>query len=75
MRAKVAHAGKHYEVRFHPEVAKFMSNGDSNRIREIERAHRFRIHLVGDENLKLDEYKIIDTTEDVDITALYQGVR
>jgi len=75
MRAKVANSGRHYEVRFHPEVAKFMSNGDSDRIREIEKAHRFKIKLVGDDNLKLDEYKIIDTSEDVDITALYQGVK
>ena len=75
MRAKVAKAGKRYQVRFHPDVAKFMMNEDVNRIKEIEKAHRFKIEMVADELLAQDDYRIIDMIEDVDITALYQGVR
>ena len=75
MRAKVAKAGKRYQVRFHPDVARFMMNEDVNRIKEIEKAHRFKIEMVADDLLAPDDYRIIDMIEDVDITALYQGVR
>ncbi|MCC6962767.1 MAG: ribonuclease E/G, partial [candidate division Zixibacteria bacterium] len=75
MRAKVAKAGKRYQVHFHPEVAKFMQDRDENRIREIEKAHRFKIEIIPDDHLKPDEYRVIDAAEDVDITGLYQGVK
>lgn len=75
MRAKVAKVGKKFEVRFHPEMAKFMRNDDVNRIREIEKAHRFKIDMTVDESLTPEDYKIINTEEDVDVTALYQSAK
>jgi hypothetical protein len=73
MRAKVAKAGRKYAIHFHPEMAKFMQNEDVNRIREIEKALRMKIEIVVNDNLSVEEYKIINTDQDVDVTALYQS--
>ncbi len=74
-RAKVAKAGKRYQVHFHPEVAKFMREGDVDRVRAIERAHRFKIEVIPDDHLNPDDWRVIDADGDVDITNLYQGVK
>ena len=50
-----------------------MRNEEVDRIREIEKAHRFKIEMVVDETLSPEEYKIINTEQGVDVTALYQG--
>ena len=73
MRARVAKAGRKYAIHFHPEMAKFMKNEDVDRIREIEKALRMKIEIVVDDSLAVEEYKIINTDQGVDVTALYQS--
>jgi ribonuclease G len=75
MRAKAARAGKKYQLRVHPEMAEFLHSDDGDRVREIEKAHRFKIDLVADGEVPPDEYKIINTDENVDITSLYQTAK
>ncbi len=75
MRAHVAKAGRKYAIHFDPEMAKFMRNSEVDRIREIEKAHRFKIDVIADESLSPDEYKIINAEQDVDVTALYQTAK
>ncbi len=73
MRAKVAKAGRKYAIHFHPEMAKFMQNEDVDRVREIEKALRMKIEIVVEDSLSVEEYKIINTDQGVDVTALYQS--
>ncbi|MFH2056140.1 MAG: Rne/Rng family ribonuclease [bacterium] len=75
MRAKVARAGRKFQLSVHPEVAAFLRNEDENRIREMERANKLKIQLEVDDELGLDEYRIINLEQEVDITALYQTSR
>jgi hypothetical protein len=56
----------------HPELAEFMHH-DGDRVREIEKAHRFKIDLIEDDSIALDEYKVINQDGDVDVTSLYQS--
>ncbi|MCK4857853.1 MAG: Rne/Rng family ribonuclease [candidate division Zixibacteria bacterium] len=75
MRAKAAKAGKNFILCCHAELARFLRNDEADRIREIEKAHRFKIELSIDESLAPDEYRIISKEENVDVTALYQKTR
>jgi ribonuclease G len=75
MRAKVAKAGKKFEIQFHPEMVKFMRNNEGDRIREIEKALRLKIEMVADESFAPHQYKIINVDENVDVTALYQTAK
>ena len=75
MRAKVAKAGKKFDIYFHPEMAKFMRNSEVDRIREIEKAHRFKVEMIVDEALAPHDYRIINSEQDVDVTALYQTAK
>lgn len=75
MRAKVARAGRKFQLSVHPEIAGFLRNEEEDRIREMERANRLKIQLEVDDELGLDEYRIINLEQEVDITALYQTSR
>jgi ribonuclease G len=73
MRAKAARAGKKFELHLHPDLAVFMRNAEEDRIREIERANRFKVKLVVDEDLPLDDYKVINIEENNDVTEDYHS--
>lgn len=72
MRAKAAKAGRRFQLCLNKELAEFMRMDDGDRIREMSKAHKCRIELVIDDSLPLDEYKVINLEENVDVTTLYQ---
>ena len=71
-----ARADKKYTA-FHlvvnPMVAEAMSDNGINRVDRIMKMHRFRINLVRDTTLQVNEYKIYDSETTEEISDKYKA--
>jgi len=71
-RAKAGSKYRKFDLKVHPNVAEILNGGNTNKLRDICRQHRFKIDLLLDESLFPENYRIISHDEDMDITEMYK---
>jgi hypothetical protein len=55
-----------------PMLAELMSDNGTNRIDRVMKIHKFRINLVRDTTIPVQEYRVFDADSNQNLTEKYQ---
>jgi ribonuclease G len=72
-RAKIGAKCKHYRLMVHPDVVQIFGDGKNSRIRKMNREFGLEIELVKDENIPLDQFKVSDLDQKVEVTDMFKS--
>jgi ribonuclease G len=72
-RAKVGAKYKHYRLLVHPDVAQIFGDGKPNRMRKLSKELDLDIVLVKDEDLPLDQFKVLDLDQKMEVTDIFKS--
>jgi ribonuclease G len=72
-RAKVGGRHSRYNLVINPSLADTMISSGTNRINKIMKMHGFKINLVRDTTIPVQEFVVFDRAENIDITEIYSG--
>jgi len=70
-RAKADREFKSYHLVISPDLAESMVDNGTNRVARLMKAHRFKINVVRDATMPIQEYKIYDADSNEEITEKY----
>ncbi len=71
MRARADRRYRHFNLAVSPLLAEAISENGINRVERMMRAHRFKINLVRDTTIPIQEYKVYDADTNEEITSRY----
>jgi ribonuclease G len=71
LRAKAEKKYDSFHFVANPELSEALTDQDTNRLQRLMRAHRFKINVVRDTTLPLQEYRVFDARTNEDITEKY----
>ncbi|MEW5994536.1 MAG: Rne/Rng family ribonuclease [Candidatus Zixiibacteriota bacterium] len=71
LRARADRRFKHFTLAVSPLLAEAMSNNGINRVERIMKMHRFKINLVRDTTIPIQEYKVFNADTNEEITDRY----
>jgi ribonuclease G len=72
-RARAGSKYRKFTLIVHPEVGSILNgDGNSNKLKDIQKKYRFKINLEIDSNIFIESYKIISLDENMDITEMYK---
>jgi len=73
LRAKADGKFNRYNLALNPLLADTMISNGANRINKIMKMFGFRINLVRDTTIPMQEFKVFDREENSDLTEIYKG--
>jgi ribonuclease G len=73
MRARVAKHFASFHLAVNPSLAEMMAEDSDNRIARLMKAHKFRVNLVRDTTVPLQEFRVFDALTNDDITDTYKA--
>jgi ribonuclease G len=71
-RAKAAAKTRKFELVVHPDIAKYITDPETEILRRFSRRLRFKIELAEDNTLSPENYKVISLDDDLEVTDLYK---
>ena len=71
-RAKAAVKTRKFELVVHPDVAKYITDPETDIFRRFSKQLRFKITLVEDDTLSPENYKVISLDDNLEVTDLYK---
>ena len=72
LRARADNKHRHFNLVINPMLAETMSDNGTNRIDRIMRINKFRINVVRDTTLSIQEYRVFDAESNENLTENYQ---
>jgi ribonuclease G len=72
-RARIGARCKHYRLMVHPDVVQIFVEGKNSRIRKLNRELALEIELVKDEDLPLDQFKVLDLEQKMEVTDMFKS--
>jgi ribonuclease G len=72
-RAKVDGRFKKYNLVINPLMADMLIGNGINRINKIMKMHRFKINLIRDTTIPIQEFKVYDGDQNIELTEAYQS--
>ena len=72
MRAYASNGDRRLTLRVHPDVASYMLENRSLRIRSIRKATKTRLNVEVDDSLTTQDYRFISQKRDLDVTAQFR---
>jgi ribonuclease G len=72
-RAKVDGQFKRYNLVVNPLLADSMTSDGTNRINKIMKVHRFKINIVRDTTIPIQEFTVFDASTNAEITGQYKA--
>jgi len=72
-RARADHKFTQFHLVVSPDLAEVISDNGSDRVARLMRAHRFKINLVRDTTMPVDDFKVYDAETNQDITEAYRS--
>jgi ribonuclease G len=70
-RAKIDGVHKRYDLAVNPLLAEELLNSGQNRIHRLMKQHGFKINLVRDTTIPVQEFKVFDSAENTELTEQY----
>lgn len=70
-RAKIDGHHKRFFLAVNPTLAEALTGNGVNRINKIMKAHRFKINLVRDTTIPMQEFRVFDAADNADLTDAY----
>lgn len=71
-RARAANGDRRFELRVHPEVARYMTADREARLKSIRRATKARVKIQEDESLTPQDFRVISRKLNADVTTKYK---
>ena len=72
-RAYAGNGDRRLRLRVHPDVAAYMRDDSTNRLKAMRKATRARLEIVEDSSLTTQDYRFISIKRDLDVTAEYRN--
>jgi len=73
IRAKVGAKCRNYKLLVNPGVALIFEHGKPNRIRKLSKELGLNIELLKDEDLSLDQFKVYDLDQKIEVTDIFKS--
>jgi len=73
LRAKADGKYSHFNLMVNPLLAELMSDNGTNRVERVMKIHKFRINLVRDTTIPVQEYRVFDADSNQNLTEKYQA--
>lgn len=72
-RAKVDGRFKRFHLSISPQLAESLVSNGVNRIGKIMKVHGFKINLIRDTTIPIQEFKVFDADGNIELTDIYKG--
>lgn len=72
-RAKIDGRFKKYDLVVNPLLADALVNSDVNRVNRLMKLHRFKISILRDTTLPVQEFKVYNSADNTELTDVYKG--
>ncbi len=73
LRAKADGKYDRFNLVVSPHLAELMSDGDTNRVKRVMKIHKFKINLVRDTTIPVEEFRVFDAETNQNISEKYQA--